>query len=183
MARMYPLQAQVYPQTANWLRQARDTIPRRDGGQIWRAFLRYGQFTPHEATRVLTWGEGPFVRIVRLKKLGLFVPQAPTAVMISRSLARAYERAPRVRRNQLALEAIVLHELVHWGDWRDGIEQPDVRRGRTRLDVGDQFEVAAYGFNVGQASSFGMYILRQQQAQERARDRQFDDTFGSPLDI
>jgi hypothetical protein len=78
----------------------------------------------------------------------------------------------------------VLHELVHWGDWRaDRARRPDIVQGGTRLDAGDQFEVAAYGSNVGQPASFDLYIRRQHLEQERARDREFDETFGRLTDI
>jgi hypothetical protein len=164
----------------------RTAIPLRDGGRIWDAFREFGQLSEHEATRALTWGQDPIVRFVRLgaQKLGLFVPSAPNAVLVSYAVADAYERAPGLRTNQLCLEALVLHEMVHWGDWRhDRTSRPDRVQGSLRLDAGDQFEVAAYGFNVGQAGSFGMYLRVQQRARERIRDRQFDATFGSPTDI
>jgi hypothetical protein len=51
MARMYRAQRQAFPRTVAWLRQMRTTIPNRDGGRIWRAFVEYGQFSEQEALR------------------------------------------------------------------------------------------------------------------------------------
>jgi hypothetical protein len=46
---------------------------------------------------------------------------------------------------KLLVEAIVLHEMIHWADFRDGIF--DVQTGPS--DPGFQFELAAYGMRIG----------------------------------
>ena len=39
------------------------------------------------------------------------------------------------------MEATLLHELVHWGDWQDGKDQDG--------EEGNLFEIAAYGEVLG----------------------------------
>jgi hypothetical protein len=40
----------------------------------------------------------------------------------------------------LLVESTLLHEMVHWGDWKDGVDQPD--------EEGKEFEKAAYGKDI-----------------------------------
>jgi hypothetical protein len=49
------------------------------------------------------------------------------------------------------MKAVILHEMVHWADWRDGVKQPnrdvwDAAHGRLLpdADVGFQFEEEAF---------------------------------------
>jgi len=186
MARMYQTQEMRYPRTAAWIRQMRTTIPGRDNGRIFAAFREYAQLTEEQALAAFTWGQDPLIRFVRLaggpgrprgSTAGLFVPRSPTAVLVSYAYADAYEENPRLHRNEIALEFIVLHEMVHWGDWRhDQVMRPDQldRRGRS-LDAGDQFERAAYGTH-----STELYLHLRQQEQERGR---YSNTYDPMMDL
>ena len=73
---------------------------------------------------------------------------------ISRRLCRRFENTEAdyriMKPHDLLMKAVILHEMIHWADARDGIKQPDVEvfdpeTGKKKeRDVGFQFEMRAF---------------------------------------
>ena len=70
-------------------------------------------------------------------------PGAPEAIFVEAELARQFEAAPPARLDlaKLLAEAVFLHEMVHWGDWKVDHAQQDG-------EPGEAFERQAYGYRV-----------------------------------
>ncbi len=65
----------------------------------------------------------------------------PNSIALAKEVAVIFESNANDAAWQLLVESTVLHELVHWGDWKDGKDQPG--------EEGKAFERAAYGRDIG----------------------------------
>ena len=72
--------------------------------------------------------------------------------LLARAMCRDFEHMEGdykiVTHIDFIVKVTILHEMVHWGDLRDAVEQPDVLyedpSGRERkIDVGHEFELEA----------------------------------------
>ena len=119
-----------------------------DAQKVWRAFTRHAQITEGLARKVLTDPTaGPLVRVAELGTvegrtvLGWFSNEHPDWVFIDESLVKKFEVDAKRREAQQSIEAKVLHEVVHWGDFRDG--------QHSASEAGTAFEIEAYGREIG----------------------------------
>lgn len=143
-----------FPRLAAWLVSE---IPKvKSDARIWDPFLRFSQLTPKQATDALTVNRmPPCIDAAIIRDDGVWRRRTPDKIFIRRKTCRRFEDLdPDSRAGtpaDLVMMAIVLHEMVHWGDYKaDGVHQPDARvydpvAGTTRTgDVGFQFEVEAF---------------------------------------
>ena len=145
-----------FKRLAEWIRVE---LPRiENDGKKWKAFLHYGQFTPGAARKALRVdGSNPTLDVAMLPHYGEFYRKRKERnrhkIHLNREMCRKFNRIPPDHRDfdfELLMEATILHEIVHWGDARDGHEQPDrpvydtVSQNLVMRDVGFQFEEAAY---------------------------------------
>ncbi len=78
---------------------------------------------------------------------GLFDPETPEVLSIDYGLVTEFEAGRGKRktaegRNVYILGVTILHELIHWGDNKDGVHRDDLPGGR---EAGELFEEIIYG--------------------------------------
>jgi hypothetical protein len=112
----------------------KDDLPKVSGiDAIVNGFLKYAQVDRPTLQRALTWGNQPILMFRPMSTDPLMGGEffGPNEIHINTALATAFEAGapPRLltmrnaRGDQFPLiGAVILHELVHWGDARDGIE-------------------------------------------------------------
>ncbi|MBB4284567.1 hypothetical protein [Roseospira goensis] len=117
---------------------ARATTNRR----TWAAFLKYSELSDAKARAALTDGTLPRLKIEQMPGAnGRFRGSTdPDAIELAKAVADTFEHNATDPDWQLLVESTILHELVHWGDWKDGKDQPG--------EEGKAFERAAYGRDV-----------------------------------
>lgn len=114
---------------------------------IVRAMQTTGQLTQAQFQNALRWGTSPSIQIVAgLPSCASFTPTPGNNVIkIAERIFVDYEagrgRLVAAAGNVPALGLNVLHEMVHWGDNRDGVD----RAG----EEGDEFEMLVYRANLG----------------------------------
>lgn len=110
--------------------------------RVWTAFLRYSELNDAAGRQCLRNGTLPeLVVAVMPGSNGRFRGRtSPNRIEFAQTAAQAFERHPTNANWQLLAESTILHELVHWGDWKDGRDQPG--------EEGKAFERAAYGHDV-----------------------------------
>jgi hypothetical protein len=115
-------------------------------------FRIIGQINNPTLRAALTWDKGPTIKIVDLrhkKRYGEFTGNVHSMeIRIDRSMVEEFEAgrgecvAPTG--NVYLVGVALMHELMHWADDHDGI-------CRTAEEVGDEFERALYGQQIGKA--------------------------------
>lgn len=132
-----------FPLLAAWLTT---NIPRvRRNPRVFRAFCRYAELNRRSAVEALNVGSNPDICFRHMPGAnGEFEGAThPNTVFLAREICLRFEnnaadrRDPRMHR---LLESTVLHEMVHWGDWQDGVDQAG--------EEGKAFERAAYGRDI-----------------------------------
>jgi murein DD-endopeptidase MepM/ murein hydrolase activator NlpD len=132
-----------FPKLTTWLRDEPKGVEQRNP-QAWRAFLEYGQINPYRARDVLSDADGPALVLQKLGStaFGQFSLDHPDQVVLAQDLAQHFETDwPGDSRIAALIEAKLLHELVHWGDFLSGSNN----LGHGEMEWGRQFESAAYG--------------------------------------
>lgn len=113
---------------------------------IVRAMQTTGQLNRAQFQLALTWGINPTINIVAgLPSCASFTPTPGNNIIkIQESIFHDFEAGRgflRARgRKVQALGVNILHEMVHWGDNKDGIDRPG--------EEGDEFELLVYGVNL-----------------------------------
>jgi hypothetical protein len=65
----------------------------------------------------------------------------PDRVYLAKSICDKFEKTDSNNsKMHILVESTLLHEMVHWGDWKDGIDQAG--------EEGKMFEHAAYGRDI-----------------------------------
>lgn len=110
---------------------------------VWHPFLKYSELLDEQAVEVLATCSNPTVEVTHIPGAnGLFSPSRGTnTVFLAKAICDRFEVDHLDSRAQLLIESTILHELVHWGEFKDGKDQPD--------EEGKYFEVEAYGRDVG----------------------------------
>lgn len=141
--------AQGYPNLVNFVTNELTTIPQKKP-KVYQAFLKYAEYTK--------WWEGNFIFYswtdprIQIEDLNThnkngdytyakFKPSFSRDIYLDVKWAKRFERdvqVPVISNNAKRLmEACLLHEMCHRGDWDDNVEQT--------LEPGEEFEKAAYG--------------------------------------
>src|SRR5262245_48469879 len=135
--------AQAFPlcgrYLTNWMNPTvlRTKCPRR-----WWAFVKWCE-NEARAVEACTWGRGPLVQINSQKvggHNGRF--RGGDTVFIHGKVANKYEKGD----GWIVWESTVLHEMVHWARFKEGLSDEGLTDGKD--DVGDKFEMEAYGEKV-----------------------------------
>jgi hypothetical protein len=116
---------------------------------IVKSMEEIGQINKARLTKVLKFGQGPQVTIVKdlrnsggKKVLGLFKPAVGSnEIKIDEDMVKEFEAGRGLRTAKAGkvylVGVTVLHELIHWGDDQDGIDRPG--------EEGAEFEKKVYG--------------------------------------
>lgn len=127
-----------YPKTASWIES--NIKKGRLNPKVWTAFVKYSELGESKASLALTKGHKPEVHVKPMSNAyGQFSGTSnPDRISLSTSLCSRFEKsAGKNATLNLLLQATILHEMVHWGDWKDGKDQAG--------EEGANFEHAAYG--------------------------------------
>jgi len=151
-----------FPKLADWIERE---IPLcRHNTQIWRAFVRWGQFTHriHVAEQALANnGLAPTIDVAIIDSYGEYRGEIRrrhlNKILLSREWCRKFNKKAKdgdqlTESWELFMKANILHEMVHWADWTaDRRAQPNAnvwdrahQRWMYDADVGFQFEEEAF---------------------------------------
>lgn len=115
----------------------------KDRPLVWNKLLAYSRLDAMTARDAVSGGTAsPELVIAKLDEswIGAFFPEAPHQICLSEEVAARFEKEPGNPRAQLVVLAVVLHELVHWGDNRS----PNPERSFGMNDRGKRFERDAF---------------------------------------
>lgn len=132
-----------YPRTSAWIITNIPLVV--FNARVRRAFMEYAELNLVQAYVALQHGSLPLIMYKEMPgSNGQFSgSRSPNTVFLAKAICERYENNaadrsdPRMHR---LLESTILHEMVHWGDWKDGHDHP--------LEEGKEFEKAAYGADV-----------------------------------
>lgn len=133
-----------YPKLTAWIYDNLCKVP--DKKKVFEAFVKFGELDAADARIMLTTcSPTPIIDYRVMPNANGQFEGATDAnrVYLAHAICEKFERSPRDAadpRMHLLLESTLLHELVHWGDWKDGKDQPD--------EEGKEFEKAAYGKDI-----------------------------------
>lgn len=131
----------TYPKFANYVKNDLPNII--SNTSIVRAMQVVGQLNRASLISALTWGSGPDIKISPLAgACGEYTPgSGSNEIRIDKNIVLDFEagRGRKVARagNVYLVGATLLHELVHWGDDKDGIDRPG--------EEGEEYERLVYG--------------------------------------
>jgi len=113
--------------------------------KVWKAFLKYSELMPDDAKKSLKKGSNPILGYkVMPRSNGMFsASKFPNKIFLAKSICDKFEKSKKEAGNKkmhILLESTILHEMTHWGDWRDKKHQ--------KIEEGKAFEKAAYGKDV-----------------------------------
>jgi hypothetical protein len=132
-----------YPKLAVWIVK---NIPKAaTKPKVLTAFMKYSEQGAFLTWISLTPGTSPFISFRAMPGAnGEFDGDvSPNTVYLAKEICEKFENSPTDAadpRMHLLLESTILHEMVHWGDWKDGVDQPP--------EEGKEFEKEAYGADV-----------------------------------
>ena len=145
-----------FPRLAAWIAHE---IPKcRYDPRIWSAFLEFSELDEDDAASALAdAGTPPTIDVGIMLSDGQYRPRFKRnreKIFVSRRLCRRFENTEAdyriMKPHDLLMKAVILHEMIHWADAKDGTKQPDVavfdpETGETKKrDVGFQFEMRAF---------------------------------------
>jgi len=130
-----------YPKLSAWIEV---NIPKvKTNPKVWSAFIKYSELNSSKALLALTPGQLPEIHFdVMPRANGQFSgSRFPNRVYLAKSICEKFEKSDSKNTNMhILVESTLLHEMVHWGDWKDGIDQAG--------EEGKMFERAAYGKDI-----------------------------------
>jgi Metallopeptidase toxin 3 len=134
---------ECYPNMALWITNKFPEV--RKNTKVFKAFQKYSELK-EDAERAIRDGTLPTVEWRRLgAENGQYDHKKyPDTVFIAMAICEKFEKSeadakdPRMHR---LIESTLLHEIVHWGDWKDGKLSP-------YAEAGKEFEKEAYGEDV-----------------------------------
>ncbi len=109
---------------------------------VWKAFLKYSELSDEFATQMMITCSMPIIDVEALTNAnGEFRGgDNPDIIYLDETVCERFEQDYPKEEAKLLVESTILHEMVHWGDWKDGSDQPD--------EEGKAFEKEAYGYDV-----------------------------------
>ena len=115
---------------------------------IRRAMARFGELNRTEFREALRWGADPLIEVVPgLGSCASFSSTTPDRIRLREQIFTEFEAGRGYLRSVHglvpALGLNILHEMCHWGDFLDGVQQtnPD----GTLFEEGQAFELTVYG--------------------------------------
>lgn len=130
-----------YPKLSTWIEVNMPKV--RAKPKVWSAFIKYSELSSSKALLALTTGQPPEIHFdVMPRANGQFSgSRFPNRVYLAKSICEKFEKSDSKNTNMhILVESTLLHEMVHWGDWKDGIDQAG--------EEGKMFEKAAYGKDI-----------------------------------
>ncbi len=111
-----------------------------------------GDIAEETIQNALLWGRGPMIKVANIIAYGKFKPKNPEEILIRRRWVKEFEKGEGLRITKWGqpvqlVEVILLHELTHWADFRDGVDDTG------NLEEGDEFEMAVYGYVITNRSA------------------------------
>ena len=140
MAYVNSIDAPYYPNLVAFVENDLADVPNKS--TIFREFKKYAEYSDLRAKSVFWWFMNPIIQIEPLKDAwALYRPESPWSIYVDKDWAKRFEKdvvQPLLTaKAKLLMEACILHEMCHRGDWADGVKQS--------VEVGEEFEIAAYG--------------------------------------
>ncbi len=130
-----------YPKLSEWIKT---NIPKvKTKPKVWAAFIKYSELSPAKALLAVTSAHSPEIHFdVMPRANGRFSgSRFPDRVYLAKSICEKFEKSDSENRKMhILIESTLLHEMVHWGDWKDGVDQAG--------EEGKMFEKAAYGKDI-----------------------------------
>lgn len=130
-----------YPKLALWIET---NLPKvKNKSKVWSAFLKYSELNSTQATIALMKGFNPEIHFrIMPRSNGQFQgAKFPNRVFLAKSICDKFESSHMKNPSMhILIESTLLHEMVHWGDWKDGKDQAG--------EEGKAFEKAAYGKDI-----------------------------------
>ena len=135
-----------FPQSTRYIRRVLPTVIEN----VWirRAMARFGELNTAAFREALRWENDPLIVVnPGLAACASFSATNPDQIELREQIFTDFEAG----RGQLrsvhglvpALGVNILHEMCHWGDMRDGIQQTNA--DGTLFEEGQAFELAVYG--------------------------------------
>lgn len=133
----------TYPHLAQWICS---TLPgARQKPKVYKAFQKYAELSQTQAEAAVKHGSPPEVDFRYMPSAnGEFIGNKyPGTVFISKDICDRFQQSDadaKDPRMHLLVEATLLHEIVHWGQWAAGKV--------SSFEAGKAFEREAYGKDV-----------------------------------
>ncbi len=144
--------------------------------KIMNALSKYGEMTRTQIIKALEYGNGPQVKICNIENnaYGAFQPNKNSNIIeIDEDLIRSWEVAKGQNSDVLLFltGVTILHEFVHYGDDRDGVDQ--------KGEEGVLFEKAAYGkeINFHTATELMSKYIETSNKNERVETIDYDTSY------
>src|SRR5215218_5333934 len=137
----------TYPKFAKYVKESISKVA--DVDAIVQAFQKYGQIDRATLRRALKWNELPNINIaLDPDNFGFFDESDPDAINIDSETVQKFEDGHGVTKTGYnkkiyLVGATLLHELIHWADYRDKKDFSDTK------EAGKEFEKAVYGKVLG----------------------------------
>lgn len=132
----------AYPKTSKWIEKNMPTVSSKP--KVWKAFVKYSELKSAAATLALTPGKLPEIHFEHMPgSNGRFKgSKFPDRIFLAKEICDKFEKSDSTNpKMHLLVESTLLHEMVHWGDWKDSKDQAG--------EEGKAFEKAAYGKDIG----------------------------------
>lgn len=138
-----PNMKKTYPTLSTWIN---DNLPKvRKKVKVFTAFIKYSEQSKLKSNEALTKGNQPTIdfRVMPDANGEFEGGKFPNTVFLAKQICEKFEKNAADQKNakmHILLESTLLHEMVHWGDWKDGVDQAG--------EEGKAFEIAAYGKDI-----------------------------------
>jgi hypothetical protein len=135
---------QAYPNLTQFIFERLAQVP--SNGRVFRAFVKWSELSSTTARSILTQcTESPIIDFKEMPTSnGRFNGSVDAdRIYLAKAICDKYKGSARDRadpRMHLLIESTLLHEMVHWGDWKDGVDQEP--------EEGKEFEREAYGRDI-----------------------------------
>ncbi len=130
-----------YPKLSVWIET---NMPKtKTKAKVWSAFIKYSELSASKALLALTTGQNPEIHFDLMPKAnGKFSgSRFSNRIYLAKSICDKFEKSDSKNvKMHILVESTLLHEMVHWGDWKDGVDQSG--------EEGKMFEKAAYGKDI-----------------------------------
>ena len=130
-----------YPKLTKWIKKNLPKAKRKP--KVWTAFVKYSELSSAKAKLAVSIGRYPELHYAQMPgSNGRFRgSKFPNRIYLAKAICDRFEtKDSNNAKMHILVESTVLHEMVHWGDWKDNVDQPG--------EEGKKFEKAAYGKDI-----------------------------------